>query len=743
MGEAFSYAAGMNPLPSRPLGRAFSRLPGRFAARLALVLALITGLLPGFFGGAEAQEPPVATALMVGQPIYHDLDDTLGLKVRVTNQSEAPLRRLHLQVGFFDRVDNRTVLHETFDGMETAAPFDVVTQKLDDQLEPGESTVVTLDPKLSDGLPSTLEGIYPVSVTLFPDANLDIQLDTFTTAVILYPEPPEFPLNFVLVVPVGTHPTRPPSGHFLPTQDEAAPLELAVAEGGWLRGILDGLDVALDNGLKVGLAPSPRVVEEIADLANGYTKVVGEDVERFERNSESAVDSESVLAQLQTLLSDPGVQPLLSPYASPDLPTIQRELGLEHLTRLLTVGETTLRRLFPDAPFQPNWLFATGARWDAETLEEISLISSGQGGLRTFISAELFNPPIDDTVTTCPDPGIEEAAASFTCPVRIPTTAGSVHAYVRDPDLQDRFTDLAEFGGDALDLQRFFAETATRHLEFPGVPERVTHAILPAHWEARPYTVERLLNGIARAPWITPRKPAQGFAHVVRPQERQLITRASELRGQVDYQQIPPVEQAVDTYADIGAPEGRVARLDRNLLVAMSRSWLSEPPSTEVGLEYITETSREIAEEFAKLSVSGPDTTLTSQRSAIEVNVFNEAAYPVTVDVDFFDQDGDIRIDESDKEELNDLTIDPGEAPAIKVDAIADSSGIFNLEARILSPETGALISSNPIRIRSTNFNQIALGITFGALAFLILFYVLRLTRRRRSARRTAESSAS
>ena len=526
MGEAFSYAAGVNPLFSTPIGRAVGGLSRRLTARLALVIALMTSLIPGFFGGAEAQEPPVASVLMVGQPIYHDLDDTLGLKVRVTNRSEVPLKRLHLQAGFFDAVDNRTFLHETFDGMETAAPFNVDTQKIDVPLEPGESTVVTVDSKLSVYLPSTLEGIYPVTVTLFPDAGLDVQLDTFTTAVILYPEPPEVPLNFVFVVPVGTRPTRHPRGYFIPSEGENAPLESAVAEDGWLRGTLDGLDVALDNGLKVGLAPSPRVVEELADLANGYTKVVDDEVERFERDSEPAVDSDEVLEQLATLLSDPRVQPLLSPYASPDLPTLQRELDLEHLTRQLTVGETTLRRLFPDAPFRPNWLFATGARWDAETLEQISSVSSGQGGFRTFISAELFEPPIDDTVTTCPDPGILEEAASFTCPVKISTTAGPTHAYVRDPDLQDRFTDLAEFGGDALDLQRFFAETATRHLEFPGVPQRVTHAILPAHWEANPYIVERLLNGIARAPWLTPHKPAQGFAHVVRPQERQLVARA-------------------------------------------------------------------------------------------------------------------------------------------------------------------------------------------------------------------------
>jgi hypothetical protein len=36
------------------------------------------------------------------------------------------------------------------------------------------------------------------------------------------------------------------------------------------------------------------------------------------------------------------------------------------------------------------------------------------------------------------------------------------------------------------------------------------------------------------------------------------------------------------------------------------------------------------------------------------------------------------------------------------------------------------------ITIRSTAFNRVALGITFGALAFLIFFYMFRVLRRRR-----------
>ena len=42
--------------------------------------------------------------------------------------------------------------------------------------------------------------------------------------------------------------------------------------------------------------------------------------------------------------------------------------------------------------------------------------------------------------------------------------------------------------------------------------------------------------------------------------------------------------------------------------------------------------------------------------------------------------------------------------------------------------------------MRSTEFNEVALGLTFGALAFLVLFYVTRAVRGRRE--RAREGSA-
>lgn len=724
----------MNPFSrASEARRARAHFPSVRSATLP-ILALVGALAPGFGGPAAAQVPPVAEVRLVNQQIHTNPQGTLGTRVLVTNLSDTPLTDLSLQTGFFERVLNRTELHEAFGGLEGGSPFTVVTQRIRQDLAPGESVPIEINPDLSEYLPSTIEGVYPFSVTLYSGPERDTPLSAFTSAVILYPEPPEVPLNFTLVVPIGTSPARGPDGHFAPDEQGEWPLESALADEGWMSGVVTALTEATANGLRVGVAPSPRLLEELADMINGYTKVEGDEIVDVERGDQPTVDAAEVLNGLRDLLEQPGVQPLLSAYANPDLPTLAREVDLDHVTEQLSVGETTLNRLLPQVEFRNNWLFATGARWDAPTLEQIrSTRYTAQEDFRTIVGAEFLDPPINDAVQTCPDPGFPEEAHSFTCPVSLETAYGPTQAYVRDPDLQTRFADLAEAGNDALDLQRLFAESALIHLQYPGVTGRVVSAIVPAHWEPGPNIITRLLNGLARAPWLDTHTPAEGFSRITKPRPWSLIARASDLEATLDYDTLPQIEERVETYAELGPRVEDIQRLKTNLLASMSRSWLGADESALVGQSYIDESNAEMEGEFEKISISGPDTTLTSQQSAIEVNVFNEADYPVTVDVDFQDQNGDIRIAEADQDALDDITVEPGEAPAIKVDAIADSSGIFNLEARILSPESGQPINSSRISIRSTNFNQIALGLTFGALAFLILFYIVRLLRRRRT----------
>lgn len=705
---------------------------------LLTLVCLLGG--PGPHPGAMAQFPSQAELDLVKQPLFHGDGDGLDLRMRVVNEGASPLEGFQVQASLYSRIETREALHESFDGGDGLL-IGANTESFLQTLEVGETAVVTLDPPLSLFPSVDLEGIYPVTLTLF-DAG-DTQLDTLTTELIFYPEQVQVPLNMSLVVPIAPQPARGPAGTFVTDIAGNYPLESSLAEGGWLQGLLGAFRQGVREGLRAGFAPSPRFVEELSGMSDGYVREVDGATETVEADAGTAVAAARAFDQLGGLLQNERVQPLPSPYSGSDLPTLYDTFSLERVSDQLDIGNTVLESELPGVSFDRQWLFAPGSRWDEETLDEVRPIVGGD--LSTFVGSAFFENTLDETTASCPA-GVGAAAESYTCSVRVTTERGSVPALVRDPDVQNRFADLAAGADDTLDLQRLFAETAFIHLVSPGVPRRIIHATVPAQWRPRSRTSLRLFRGLARAPWLSTRTPADGVDLAVDQQPRSIIEDLDDLKEKPDstyFQDVDDAERLLETFNELGPPDQRSERLRRNLLVADSRSWWVNDAETERGREFAVATRQEILDEFDKITISGPNTTLTSKRSAIEVNVFNETTYPVTVDVSFEPIPGAIRIDDDD-EELQDIEVEPGEAPAINVDAVAQTSGIFQVKASVLSPVTGDEINQRSITIRSTSFNQIALGLTFGALAFLILFYLLRVIRRRRKPpEASAESTSS
>jgi hypothetical protein len=91
----------------------------------------------------------------------------------------------------------------------------------------------------------------------------------------------------------------------------------------------------------------------------------------------------------------------------------------------------------------------------------------------------------------------------------------------------------------------------------------------------------------------------------------------------------------------------------------------------------------------------------------------------------------------SDKLDLPDpgsIDVAPGQR-RVTVRVTTESSGIFPLTVQLLTPDGFEISEAKPITVRSTEFNEIALGVIFGALAFVVIFYVVRGIRRRRNRR--------
>jgi len=703
-------------------------------ARISLLLSTL--LIAAVAPSASAQTPSTVADVrldLLAQPPWHGPKDDLGIQVELRNVGDVDLEGYNLQVAVHPRISSRSELHASFDGEVGFQTSLFTLERTDEVIEADTSQVVTIDdPVITLSSLATAPadgGIYPLSLSLYDSAGI-AALDVLTTPLVLYPRRVENPLHLSLVLPINEVPARDADGVFRVDADGSYPLEEAVAGGGWLDGLLDALEVEIEGGLEVGIAPSPRLMEEIADMADGFRRGTDDGEEtQMPAQSEAARAAADVLDRMRELVAEEGVQTILTPYSNPDLPALVDFPEHGWLPEQIKIGEDVLSEL--DLASGRDWIFSPGNRVDAATLEQLALADAG---VHTFFGPSSLVPELDPTAVACPDP----RSPTFACPVSVDVPEAAVEGYAADGPLQSRLLEVIR-DPDAGSLQSFYAETAMIHSELPGTT-RVVQASLPP-WQPDPQVVAGWLGTLTRAPWLSTITPAAGLELDLPMGERTVVPELPDSSSAPDaslYEAIAVADDVVDTYADIQPPETFVQDLNRNLLVAQSRTWWTDDDLFERGVGYVQQT-RAIAEgELDKISLRAPgEITLTSEQGEITLSLVNEADYPVTVRIT--PTSDDVTFDPPTIED----TFEPGGASQFRIDVRSESSGIFPVNVRLETPN-GEPIRPISIRVRSTSFNDIAVAITLGALAFLILWYAMRAVRKRRRAHKPAsEATAS
>lgn len=692
----------------------------------------------GLSGAPALGQTPLGAAdarlELVDQPIWYEPGDDLDITVEVFNESSAPLDGFRLIVGVDDLVRTRSELNLFFDGVPRFEPSRIPLD-FDIEIPPGGSSVVELEEPLT-AIPTLAvageAGVYPASLTL-QDAAGVADLDALSTPFIFYPEEPETPLGLVLVVPLNAPPAAEPTGVYAPSSDETDLPEL-LTPGRGLRAVLDAMSEATEREearssrgrsarrgqeqppepLHAAIAATPRLVAEIHGMTEGY------------RTDGGTVDADTTVPQLATefirLLKElsatrPQVQPLLVPYSFPDLPTLTASpLRIEHLAQQISAGRDVMQMTL-DTDLDGEWLFPPGGRIDAETLEQLQLLGFGSHTLFSFPSLDPLPEP-----SGCP-----ELSPTFTCPVEVEVSEGSSTGFVSDPGLVERANALQADPLDRVAVQKLFAETAMVHVELPGTSGRSIQVTIPSLWNPTAAMARRVLIGFRDAPWLTSQTPSEGLAKGFEPINRAIEVEAEPPDGAPQdsfFEELLAADAVVDSYSSI-LPAGneRIARLRRNVLVAESRNLWGDH---DRAAEFFRASKTEAEEAMSNISINvAEDFTLTSREGQIQLRVTNGTEDPVRLDL--------VLISEGLSFQENQITevFEPG-SRLLELKTEARGSGVFRLLTRVQTPEGGYLIDEKETVIRSTSFNQIALAITIGALAFLVLFYIGRALRRRR-----------
>jgi len=694
-----------------------SRAPFRGRARHLVASLALAGLALGSLLApvpARAQESPLedVTIELVDQPVSHDDEDALGIAVRITNHSDESLPGFILNVQRASRLTSRSDLQNSFDSPPGFSPAQTSPRIVRKSLGPDESRTVTFTEPVTDLFTPGFDddGIYPATVNLV-NSEGDF-LDTLTTHLIFYQDELETRLNFVATVPLNDLPARGPNGDFFVEAPGTQPLEDALPPRGWLANTVRELN---RRDLRLGVAPTPRLIEEIADMSNGYRR--GD--EQFSDSSPEAELADDFIGQLSQLLKRDGVQPLLVPYANPDLPSLAASAVDGHVGTHITLGETILSDVL-DVEADRSWIFPPGGRTNSESLELMQL--SSNAGAKTFFSGSSLVEEDNPLQAGCPIEGLSAA-----CPVSVSTQAGETLGYQADPGLQNRLGALVRDDDDRLNLQRFFAETAMIREEQPGRTDRIVAATLPSLWHPSPRMIRTLYRGLANAPWIRTVTPEEGLALDIDRTSRRIADNAAAVPNELDsfdYAAIEQAESTVESFNSVGPPAPMYQRLLRNYLVAESRNWWVDDALAAQGLAYARASADEARAEMAKVSIEvSKRITLTSRAEDIPVRVLNDAGYPVRVR---FQLDSPrLRFEE---EQVR--TFESGRTP-LTIPVRADSSGFFPVTMSLVTPDGSEIIAESQPTVRSTEFNNVALTITVGALFFLIAFYLLRWYRRR------------
>ncbi|CAN5561469.1 hypothetical protein BH24ACT26_BH24ACT26_00420 [soil metagenome] len=670
---------------------------------------------------------------LVAQPLWHEDGDDLALRLRIANNTTEPLEGFVVQVVAFDRVSSRTALHDSFEEV----PDDFIGLDFEDYLHTrvgvGQSVVVSMKGSLGTLTLSSDDpsGIYPLQISL-QSLPANETLDSITSEILYYPTTPSSRLSVVPVVPLSEVPARAPGGHFVAQPEGRRPLEEAIGASGWLSRLISSLGA--HKRLRLGIAPTPRLIEELADMGDGFLRENGERTERVGGDHPAAEAATELLGDLEALLQRPGVQPLLVPYSAPDLPALARvsptvDSLREQLDEAGNVLSDTLG-LALGADLDKTWIFPPAGRLDEPALEALQGELAPPGGpLKTFFSAGSLEQPNDPSTAGCP-----RRLLTFACPVSIETLEGRTTGFVGDSGLQDRFAALVRPGDDRLELQRLFAETAMIQEEIPGVSGRVVHFTVPSVWHPSPRVLEKLLGGLERAPWLRTRAPNEALAGAAPLPARDVIDSADPLTGEPDTEYFGAIAQAADrveSFSTIYPPAGLIERMQRDILTAQSRLWWKGLTLLERGRSYATETEEEVWEHLRNIEVGGrAEITLTSRRQAIPLVLFNDNSFDVRVKIRLRSASLDFRGGSSVLEQ--EIPVPVGNKP-FTVPATALSSGEFPLYVSLTTRDDALVLGEQRIRVRSTEFNKIALGVTVGALAFLVLFYALRFIRQRQT----------
>jgi hypothetical protein len=680
------------------MGRAAMR---RLALSLAISTTVALVTLPVHVASAAQDE--VTLKLRSQTPWVTADHPKVDLAVRATNHGADAVRNLSLSVTLLSPVRSKSAYEQSLQ-TDPQGSLNLLTPPplaIHGSIPPHKGR--TIAPKEIDL--SFLSGsgsfVYPLRIELRSGYQI---LATLRTPLVFLSLPPgqhraETPLHlswaFILDAPV----LHGPGGTF----DGSAVADLLDRDGA-LRGEIDGLLelVKAKHPVPVDVVVSPLLLRQLDRMSHGFAVRRGGTVGQIKAGQGMAAVAAAVLEHLRSILHAPSVEVSAIPFASPDVPALL-DAGLEKdVAAQVALGRDEVHRIAGVEP-ATDLMRPSGSFLDQASLVELQ----DQGFDRFLLDSRMVERP----------PQAKEFTQPATAGLEVGPGAGdTATAVIPDQGSEDLLSSDLAASDPRLAAHAVLGELAQIWLEQPGVKRPLAIAITQKMHLA-PSLFRPLVKGISSAPWITVQSVTD-MAAQFRPSDppASLVPRIGPSFPSWFVTLLDEARHELGTYRSMLVGSSPLPHeLETSLLVSESSAF---PSGSESGAGFVTGVRERLQQEFRKVGLeTAPLFTLPSRGGNIPVGVTSTTGYPIRVQVRLISNHLDISR-EVQRVEVSHRTVLPFRVHA-------KTTGRFPVQIRILTP-SGFTLDTRQIVVRSTAYNLVALLITIGAGAFLLLWWARR-----------------
>jgi len=465
----------------------------------------------------------------------------------------------------------------------------------------------------------------------------------------------------------------------------------------------------------------PLLLQDVAHMADGYQ--VRTSGNRIASGSGEAA-AQSWLADLRTAVR--GTDVVTLPYADVDIDALVRAgLGAD-VERAIFSGTDIAAAVLGAAAAGAREAWPTSGYLSSDGLQ--TLIGAGLDGI--ILRSDAL--PLDTDVTYTP-----------TAHTTIGVPGGTVDVALTDAAVDDAVMAGVSRPEDARWAeQRFLAETLLFTEELPSTQRDIVVAP-DRRWQPPAHYAEALLDDTATMPWLQPVTLDQVRASTPSDAPRgQLSYPARERRAELPQPYLRDVAAMGARIADLESifvdPKTQTAReLFLGGLRVESAAWRTD---LRAARQLLNATDASVRADYAKVQiVSSGLVTLTSSSGTVAVSVANRLDQPVRVRL-AVDAGGRAKV--TDKRAVQ--TLGAGQLTQLEVHMQAQTNGVFRVRAQLLTPtaDLRPYGREQTLLVRSTAYGTVALGISGGAFAVLLIAVAVRLTRRGLGARRRRRAGA-